>query len=41
MREYEDLVLARMLHDFVVRHLIHELQPFDGLCLCQSDKLLA
>lgn len=32
--EGSDLVLARVLHDFLVDDLVHDLETFDGFFLC-------
>ena len=40
MRKDKDLILARVLHDLVIRDFIHKLQPLYSLCFCEADELL-
>ena len=35
-----DLILASMLHHFLVHNFVHHLKPFDSLLLCDADVLL-
>ena len=40
MRKDKNLILARVLHDLVIRDFIHKLQPLYSLCFCEADELL-